>query len=191
MKLAVKLVKSKKYLKSIYVLLILSVICQTLPAQNLHIVYEFSSYPGSETYEDGSHLAVNNSGDIFIAGNTSSQTFPYTENAYCIIYKGGDDLGYGGDVFLTKINESGDILEYSTFFGGTNMENHTYYSVADEEGNISIEDASYQIVSSTGKIVQQGKLISKSIDISGLPKGIFMLSLHIDKGIISKKIVIG
>jgi hypothetical protein len=41
-----------------------------------------------------------------------------------------------------------------------------------------------------GKTIKQGKLDSETIDISGLPKGINMLSLHTCEDIITEKIVI-
>jgi hypothetical protein len=40
------------------------------------------------------------------------------------------------------------------------------------------------------KTIKQGKLESETIDISGLPKGICMLSLHTSEDIITEKIVI-
>jgi len=50
--------------------------------------------------------------------------------------------------------------------------------------------ANYQLCDLTGKTIKQGKLNSETIDISELPKGIYLLSLNTNKGIITKKVVI-
>jgi hypothetical protein len=48
----------------------------------------------------------------------------------------------------------------------------------------------YNIYSLDGILIQKGKPESAMIDISDLPKGFFILNLHTNKGIFTKKIVI-
>jgi hypothetical protein len=57
-------------------------------------------------------IAIDSSGNAYIAGDTKSPNFP-TVNAV--------QPGYGGgliDAFVTKLNASGSALAYSTFLGG-------------------------------------------------------------------------
>jgi len=53
-----------------------------------------------------------------------------------------------------------------------------------------LSEANYKLIDLTGKTIKQGKLDSETIDISELPKGIYMFSLHTNKGIITEKIII-
>jgi len=53
-----------------------------------------------------------------------------------------------------------------------------------------LNKASYKLINLNGKTIKQGKLNSETIDVSELPKGIYMLSLNSNEGIINKKIVI-
>lgn len=55
---------------------------------------------------------------------------------------------------------------------------------------ISFANASYQLTNINGRVVKQGILESDSIDISGLGKGIYLLSLHTCIGLITEKVVI-
>ena len=50
----------------------------------------------------------------YITGNTTSNNFPTTENAYDRTHNGLND------VFVTKLNVSGSKLFYSTYTGGNN-----------------------------------------------------------------------
>jgi hypothetical protein len=54
-------------------------------------------------------------GNIYIAGTTSSKSFPVTAQAYDTSYNGGDGLG---DIFVAKLTPTGDKLLFSTFLGG-------------------------------------------------------------------------
>lgn len=48
----------------------------------------------------------------------------------------------------------------------------------------------YKICNLSGKIIQQGKIDSNTIDVSKLSKGKYLLSLNIENEIISGKIII-
>lgn len=56
--------------------------------------------------------------------------------------------------------------------------------------NSSLQINTYQLTNINGKVARQSRLESETIDISGLPKGIFILNLHTNEGIISKKVVV-
>jgi hypothetical protein len=58
-------------------------------------------------------------GHIYLAGTTSSRSFPVSANAYDTTYNGGDGLG---DIFVAKLTPAGDTILFSTFLGGTKDE---------------------------------------------------------------------
>jgi uncharacterized protein (TIGR03437 family) len=63
----------------------------------------------------GGHIAVDDHGNAFVTGYTSSDDFP-VKNAFQPVRGGGPD------VFLTKLAPSGSELVYSTFLGGTGVD---------------------------------------------------------------------
>jgi len=68
-------------------------------------------------------VATDASGNIYIAGGTSSANFPITPGAYQT-KPPGLNATYGGQnsyAFLTEISPNGDRLLYSTYFGGDSV----------------------------------------------------------------------
>jgi hypothetical protein len=106
--------------------------------QNVQMNLLYLSYFGSPGNKDGIAVSIDKTGSIFLSGNTSSRYFPTTPNAYDTTYHGGDSDGYGGDVYVSKLNNSGTSLLYSTHVGGSKIENHTYFNAVDDAGNIYI-----------------------------------------------------
>jgi hypothetical protein len=88
----------------------------------------FSTYMGHSGYDMGRGISIDSSGYVYIAGNTSSSSYPTTSGAY--------DQTYGGvsDVFVTKLNITGDKLIYSTFVGGSSGDK-AYDIAIDSSGN--------------------------------------------------------
>jgi len=78
----------------------------------------------------GSKITVDASSNVYVSGMTSSTSFPTTANALRKIPTGNCDVngsssGTGGpcwDVFITKLNSTGDALIYSTLLGGTDSD---------------------------------------------------------------------
>lgn len=84
---------------------------------------EYSTYLGGSNKDYGYGIAVDPSGDAFIAGTTYSSDFPVTSAAFqksC----GGNSCA-NGDGFVTELNSTGSGLVYSTYLGGvsTNQAN--------------------------------------------------------------------
>ncbi|MBN2572812.1 MAG: SBBP repeat-containing protein [Ignavibacteriales bacterium] len=77
----------------------------------------FSTYIGGNDYERGYSIKVDLNGNAYITGETHSTDFPTTSGAY--------DKSYNGncDVFATKLNSNGSDLIYSTFIGGSGIDN--------------------------------------------------------------------
>ena len=72
----------------------------------------YSTYVGSNSNDFSYGLAVDASGAVYITGPTYGTNYPVTAGAYDETSNGGDD------VFVTKLNSSGNGLIYSTIIGG-------------------------------------------------------------------------
>ncbi len=86
---------------------------------------EFSTYLGGSYADFASGIEVDSSGNVYVAGGTNSSNFPTTSGAYCGSYQGT------GDVIVCKLNSSATGLLYSTYLGGTNMEQSPAFAVND------------------------------------------------------------
>jgi len=73
----------------------------------------YSTYLGGSGDDYGWSIAVDSSGDAFVAGDTLSTDFPTTPGAYDTFYNGGSDA------FVVKLGPMGSSLLYATFVGGT------------------------------------------------------------------------
>ncbi len=76
----------------------------------------WSSYLGGTGTDIAYGIAVDSSGNVYVAGSTSSSDFTTTASAYDTVYNGG------GDAFVTKVNAAGSSLAWSTFLGGTSFD---------------------------------------------------------------------
>jgi hypothetical protein len=74
----------------------------------------YSTYLGASSNESAVDIAVDSTGNAYIAGGTGSADFPTTPGAFRTSLAGGP-----GDVFVTKLNPSGSSLIFSTFLGGS------------------------------------------------------------------------
>jgi len=79
------------------------------PAGNL---LNFSTYIGGSQVDEGTGIAVDGSGSIFITGFTDSWNYP-TKNA---VY--GSLNGWPYDAFVTRFYPNGTALMFSTYLGG-------------------------------------------------------------------------
>jgi hypothetical protein len=73
-------------------------------------------FPGANSYNSVTSIAVDDSGYAYVTGYTNSTDFP-TQNAYDASYNGDWE-----DVFVTKLSAVGSSLVYSTFLGGSRSE---------------------------------------------------------------------
>jgi len=83
---------------------------------------EYSTFLGGSSLDYGYDISIDNSGDVYLTGMTYSADYPVTNGAYDEIYNGGSTLHKEGDVFVSKLNSSGDQLEYSTYIGGSDRD---------------------------------------------------------------------
>jgi hypothetical protein len=75
----------------------------------------FSSYLGGNSLDGGDSIALDASGNTYIAGVTQSADFPTTPGAFQT--KCGGSCAENG--FVAKLNPTGSALVYSTYLGGS------------------------------------------------------------------------
>ncbi|MFX1255714.1 MAG: SBBP repeat-containing protein [Promethearchaeota archaeon] len=103
----------------------------------------FSTYFGGDGLDRGWRLAVDNSGDVAVAGYTASFNFP-TMNAYQASYGGAGEW----DIIVFKFSSDGQSLLFSTYFG--NDEADWAHGIAvDSSGNIVV--AGILVVNTVGR----------------------------------------
>jgi len=76
----------------------------------------YATYLGGNQTEVGRAIAVDDDGNAYVTGLTSSFSFPTTSGAFSTNYSSEVDA------FVSKINPSGTQLLYSTFVGGSSTE---------------------------------------------------------------------
>jgi hypothetical protein len=89
----------------------------------------YSTYIGGWNTDEGHAIAVDGSGNAYVTGFTYSYDYDVTPGAFQTT-KGG----WGRDVFVTKLNEAGDDLVYSTYIGGWD-DDEGYAIAVDGSGN--------------------------------------------------------
>ena len=80
----------------------------------------YSTYIGGNDWDYGCDVGVDPSGNIYVAGITTSTNFPVTNGAF------QEDNAGGGDVFVSKISSDGTRLLYSTLIGGSAKDYASY-----------------------------------------------------------------
>jgi hypothetical protein len=86
----------------------------------------YSTYIGGSLHEGVDSIALDSEGNVYATGQTASVDFPMV-NAY------NSTNGYG-DIFVFKLNQTGNGLNYSTFVGGSE-EDFAHDIAVDSEGN--------------------------------------------------------
>jgi hypothetical protein len=94
----------------------------------------YSTYLGGTTYDQGTAIAVDFSGNAYIAGDTQSADFPVLAASQTV-------LGGGMDAFVTRLTPSGAIW-FSTFLGGASNE-HAGGIAVDSSGNIYVAGGTF------------------------------------------------
>jgi len=95
----------------------------------LALVSSYTTYIGGSGGEDATKVAFDNEGNTILIGQTPSEDFPVTDNAFQSEYGGGP-----WDGFVAKFSSSGELL-FSSYIGGWGYE-HVTTVIADATNNI-------------------------------------------------------
>jgi hypothetical protein len=98
----------------------------------------YATYLGGNDYDVGAAIAVDNAGDVYVAGGTHSRNFPTTPDAFQATQPGL----YNG--FVTSLNPDGSALIYSTYLGGSNYDGCSGVAT-DAAGGIYLTGVTYSI----------------------------------------------
>ena len=97
----------------------------------------YSTYLGGSGVDYGGHgIAVDTSGNAYVAGSTDSSDFPTTAGAFQTTFGGYEDA------FVTELNPAGSGLVYSTYLGGCG-EDQAYGIAVDTSGNAYVTGVTY------------------------------------------------
>jgi hypothetical protein len=88
----------------------------------------YSTYLGGSNFDAAGSIDVGWDNKAYVTGDTNSTDFPTTPGAFQTTYGGGAD-----DVFVTKLNETGSALDYSTYLGGA-LDDYANNIVIDTNG---------------------------------------------------------
>jgi len=110
----------------------------------------YSTFLGGSGNDMGKAIGVDASGAAYIAGQTFSSDFPTTAGAFKTTYGGS------GDAFVAKLNPGGTALQYSTYLGGSGIDNVEGIAV-DVMGNAYVTGQSYSTDFPTATPIQASK----------------------------------
>jgi uncharacterized protein (TIGR03437 family) len=100
----------------------------------------YSTYLGGSADDVACGIAVDSSGNAYLAGSTFSTNFPVA-NAFQEHYGGQGIMDYfrmsSGDGFVAKINPSGSALIFSTYLGGSD-DDRVFAIAVDGAGNVHV-----------------------------------------------------
>jgi hypothetical protein len=88
----------------------------------------YSTFVGGSSFDSATALALDGSGNAYIAGYGTSTDYPTTAGAFDTSYN------QGWDVFVTKLDASGASLSYSTYLGGATYDEARGITVDGEGG---------------------------------------------------------
>jgi len=107
---------------------------------------------GTAGYEESNSIAMDQDGNVFIAGYTRYPDFPTTPNAYDSVYHGTGTMQWGGDLYVAKFtNDLSDLLA-CTLLGGNDW-----------------DEGSYMAIDDNGKVIITGSTNSSDFPIEGNP----------------------
>jgi len=109
----------------------------------------YSTFIGGIGHEIGRSIAVDGSGNAYITGSAEAGSYDITPGAFQTDYGGGNR-----DAFVTKLNQSGTSLLYSTYIGGSASEygrsvfvdnmGNAYITGETRSGNFPVTEGAFQ-----------------------------------------------
>ena len=92
---------------------------------------EYSTTVGGNSAETGTAIAVDSSGNVYVTGFTASGDFPTSTEAFQRKHFSGSDA------FLLELGPTGTQLVYSTYLGGTELDEGRTVTIG-EDGNVVV-----------------------------------------------------
>jgi fibronectin type 3 domain-containing protein len=89
----------------------------------------FSTYIGGQDWELTLGVTIDDDGNILLSGRTASDDFPITKGSYQTELNGLEDG------FFLKLDPSGSDLLFSTYLGGSQLDEYVYASKVDRNGD--------------------------------------------------------
>jgi uncharacterized protein (TIGR03437 family) len=100
----------------------------------------YSTLLGGSVSDSAGALAIDGSGNAFIAGSTRSLDFPVVKDAFQSVNK-NTFVNRAPTAFVAELNPSGSALLYSTFLGGTGTGNGGALPGGDTANAITLDSA--------------------------------------------------
>lgn len=98
---------------------------------------EYSTFLGGSEGEQVQDLVVDGTGSVTLVGQTGSSDYPTTESAYSRTV-----VGSGTDAVVTKLNQEGSDLAFSSLFGGATGGSEVFTGIAiDTQGRLVMSGA--------------------------------------------------
>jgi uncharacterized protein (TIGR03437 family) len=124
-----------------------------------------STYLGGSGGDTAYAVALDNSGNVYITGQTASPNFPTLNAFQPKLSSGADDL----DAFVAKINAAGSALVYSTYLGGGQTADHWGTNkgngiAVDAAGNAHVTGYTYSAAFPLANAIQSTKEAGQSMD---------------------------
>lgn len=113
-----------------------------LNAAGSDVVY--ATYLGGNGEDIGHAVVLDAAGNIYVTGETDSNNFPTTDNAFDATFNSDEEMFPPRDVFVSKLSPAGSDLSYSTYLGATEYD-HGYGLVADDASNVYVTGATSSI----------------------------------------------
>jgi beta-propeller repeat-containing protein len=117
----------------------------------------YSTYVGGSAVDGAAGIALDTSGNGYIAGITSSSDFPVTGEAFDT-HRHDTDPNIT-DAFAAKLNATGSNLVYSTYFGGKG---------SDTPRGIAVDRGGYAVI--VGETFSTGFPLERPLDVRGGPR---------------------
>lgn len=144
----------------------------------------FSTFLGTNEYDQALAVALAPSGDVIVTGETASPTWPTTAGAFDQTYNCCTPFGAGTfsiiDAFVARLSASGDALEYSTYFGGNGDELPTSI-VVDAQGFVTFTGLTYSPPSGPPMPTTANALTRTPVSGPFSPDG-FLVRMKLDGG---------
>src|SRR5581483_3518688 len=102
----------------------------------------YSTYIGGSWNDYGNGISLDSAGNAYIVGQTFSSDFPVTTGAFQTACGGGSCTS--GDAFVAELDSTGSTLLYSTYLGGTGI-NQANAIVLDASNNAYVTGYTYAL----------------------------------------------